>query len=167
MYTSSIFFPARRGIGSEGGDNHGDGEELGERHPLRVRPDHHEAREREQPPVHGGEHPGQVRAASIESLGSVCPSVRPSVRLECLFIRLCFVAFRLGEDISDCLSVWFRFALVCGPLWLVVFALQTNRPSVKVGYSRRPHLTTSSFALGKLVAYRRCLYIYFEVEIVV
>lgn len=49
--------------GAIGGDYDGNGQELWQRNPLRVCPHHHEAREREQPPVHGGQHPGQVTLA--------------------------------------------------------------------------------------------------------
>lgn len=45
----------------QGCDDDGDSEECGQRDPVRVRPDHNEARERQQPEIDGHQYIGQVR----------------------------------------------------------------------------------------------------------
>lgn len=49
----------------EGGEQHGDGKERRQRHPVRVCADHHDPRHGERAEGAGGQHPGTVRACTV------------------------------------------------------------------------------------------------------
>lgn len=55
-----VEFKVKNELMDEGGDNDGNGKERRKRHPVRVRADHYEAGEREQPTVNGGQYSRQV-----------------------------------------------------------------------------------------------------------